>query len=95
MVGHNGPKIKTSRRYRTWTIVNNRFCWLLGVVAKVKNRRHSEVTIRLDSKFRIFAQHYHGVSFGAVRGKIYCQLWLIAAASLWCIYCALNTLLML
>jgi len=26
---------------RTWTIVNNRFCWLLGVVAKVKNRRHS------------------------------------------------------
>jgi len=32
---------KASRRYRTQTIVNNRFCWLLGVVAKVKNRRHS------------------------------------------------------
>ena len=32
--------IKTSRRYRTWTIVNNIFCWLLGMVAKVKNRRH-------------------------------------------------------
>jgi len=42
MVGHNnGPIMKTSRRYRTWTIVNNRFCWLLGVVAKVINRRHS------------------------------------------------------
>jgi len=29
-----GPwaNIKTSRKYRTWTIVNNRFCWLLGVV---------------------------------------------------------------
>jgi len=22
-------------RYSTWTIVNNRFCWLLGVVAKI------------------------------------------------------------
>jgi len=32
---------KTSRRYRTWIIVNNRFCWLLGVVVDVKNRRHS------------------------------------------------------
>ena len=33
--------IKTSRRYRTWTIVNNRFCWLLGVVAKVKKWHNS------------------------------------------------------
>ena len=33
--------IKTSGRYRTWIIVNNRFCWLLGLVAKVKNRRYS------------------------------------------------------
>ena len=25
---------------------NNRFCWLLGVVAKVKNRRHSVKYVR-------------------------------------------------
>jgi len=36
MSTENWHNIKTSRRYRIWTIVNNRFCWLLGMVAKVK-----------------------------------------------------------
>ena len=34
--GTQWANIKTSRRYRTCTFVNNRFCWLLGMVAKVK-----------------------------------------------------------
>jgi len=32
---------KDFKEIQTWTIVNNRFCWLLGVVAKVKKQRHS------------------------------------------------------
>ena len=32
---------KAIKEIRTWTIVNNRFCWLLGLVANVKNWCHS------------------------------------------------------
>ena len=32
---------KDFKKIQDLDIVNNRFCWLLGVVAKVKNWRHS------------------------------------------------------
>ena len=38
---------KDLKEIQEWTyIVNNRFCWLLGAVAKVKNRRHSVKLVR-------------------------------------------------